>query len=213
MSTATATRRRTVRTGSIRHEEERVFEMTGTVTAITNGVLEVRTAEETFRASRAVSCLVVPEQGDLVLLTGPSSASLYVLAVLERPGCRETRISTDGDLTFELRSGRFTVAATEGVDLISKKTVSITADRLEARAREGSLLLDSVRLIAGVVDSTLERLSQTVKRVYRRVTELEHVRAGQIDYAAEGNLRLHGENTLVTARELIKADAKQIHIG
>ena len=63
------------------------------------------------------------------------------------------------------------------------------------------------------MDSVLGRLSQTTKRVYRRVEDLEHVRAGQIDCASEGNLRLHGENTLLTAKELVKADGKQIHIG
>lgn len=198
---------------AIKREEGGVFETTGTVMAITDGVFEVRTCEETFRASRAVSCLVAPEVGDLVLLAGSRSASLYVLAVLERPGCHDARISTDGDLTFELRTGRFTVAATEGVELVSKRTVSVAADRLDVRAREGGLFLSTARLIAGAVDSILGRLSQRVKRVYRRVEELEHVRAGQIDCAAEGNLRLHGENTLLTARELVKADGKQIHIG
>ncbi len=199
--------------GEIKRTDQGVFQSIGTVVAVTDAMLEVRISEETFHAIRAVSCLVVPEEGDLVLLAGPGSESLYVLAVLERPGCRNARIATDGDLTFELRSGRFKVAATEGVDLISKNAVSVAADRIEARARAGNLLLGSVRLVAGVVDSTLERLSQSVKRVYRRIKELEHVRAGQLDYASEGNLRLHGENTLMTARELVKADAKQIHIG
>jgi hypothetical protein len=198
---------------AVKLENEGVFETTGTVTRITDGLIEVRGSEGTFRASRAVSCLVTPEEGDLVLLMGPHSAGLYVLAVLERPGCPDTRISTDGNLAIELRSGRLTVAASEGLNLVSKKAVAIAADRLDARAREGSLFLGSVKLIAGAVDSTLDRLSQTVRRVYRRVKELDHLRAGQIDYATEGNLRLHGENTLMTARELVKADAKQIHFG
>lgn len=194
-------------------KKECMFETIGTVVKTTDGLFKVHTSEGIFHASRAVSCLVAPEEGDLVLLAGPCSAGLYVLAVLERPGCCDARISTEGNLTFELSSGRLTVAATEGVDLISKKAVSVAADRLEARVREGSLFLSRVRMIAGVVNSTLDHLSQTVKRVYRRVTELEHVRAGQIDCVAEGNLRLHGQNTLVTARELVKADAKQIHFG
>ncbi|MHC4400592.1 MAG: DUF3540 domain-containing protein [Planctomycetota bacterium] len=198
---------------AIKPDDEGVFQTTGTVTAIADDVIEVLASDETFRASCAVSCLVAPEEGDLVLLAGSRATSFYLLAVLERPGSHNTCISTDGDLTFELRTGRFTVAATEGVELVSKRTVSVTADRLEARAREGGLFLSTVRLIAGAVDSILERLSQRVKRVYRRVEELEHVRAGQIDCAAEGNLRLHGENTLVTANQLVKADAKQIHIG
>jgi flagellar basal body rod protein FlgG len=194
-------------------EDEGVFQTTGTLTTKTDGFFEVRTADGTFCASRAVSCLVAPEEGDLVLLAGPRLKGLYVLAVLERPGCSHARISAEGNLTVELRAGRFTVAATEGVDLVSKKSVSVFADRLETKAREGTFLVGTVTLIAEAVNATLEHLSQKVKRIYRRVTELEHVRARQIDCSTEGNLRLHGENTLLTARELVKADAKQIHIG
>ena len=39
---------------AIKREDEGVFETTGTVIAITDGVFKVRTCEETFRASRAV---------------------------------------------------------------------------------------------------------------------------------------------------------------
>lgn len=198
---------------AIKLEHESMFQTTGTLVEITRGLFEVHTTDGTFCARRAVSCLITPEKGDLVLLAGQRSADLYVLAVLERPGCCDARISTHGDLTFDLRSGRLTVATAEGVDLISKKAVSVIAERLEARAREGSLFLGSIKLIAGAVNSTVDCLSQTVKRAYRRITEIEHVRAGQIDCATKGNMRLHGENTLMTARELVKADAKQIHIG
>jgi len=198
---------------AIKLEEAGLSDTSGRVTAIADGTFEVHTSEGIFRSTRAVSCLVAPETGDLVLLGGPPSTCPYILAVLERPGSPHARISTDGDVTLELRSGRFIVAATEGVDLVSRKAVSVAADRIDVRAREGSLFLASVKLIAGVVDSALERLSQTVKRVYRTVTELDHLRAGQIDYASEHNLRLHGENTLLTARGLLKEDANQIHLG
>jgi hypothetical protein len=194
-------------------ENASAFEATGTVVAVTDGAFGVWTGDETVEAKRAVSCLVAPEEGDLVRLVRLVTADAYVLAVLERPTGRCARISTDGDLALELPSGRFTVSAAEGIDLVSREAVSFAADRLEARAREGSLFLGSVKLIAGAVDTMLERLSQSAKRVFRRVEEVDHLRAGQIDYAAEGLTRLHGEHTLVTARELVKADGKQIHFG
>jgi hypothetical protein len=202
-----------MKAAAIRREETGVFESTGTVTAIGEGTFDVRVGQGYYAARRAVSCLVAPELGDLVLLAGPTSRDLYVLAVLERTSGPHARIKSDGDLTVELRSGHFTIAAAEGVDLVSSKSLSFAADRILARAREGSLLVSSMTVIAEAVDSTLERLSQTIKRAYRRVMDLDQLRAGHIDYAADGNVRLHGENTLITARELVKSDAKQIHLG
>ncbi len=50
-------------------------------------------------------------------------------------------------------------------------------------------------------------------RAYRFVEEMEHVRAGSIDYAARENVRFHGRNALVTAQQLVKMDGEQIHMG
>lgn len=190
-----------------------VLGYTGSVAAVDRGAVEVWTADGLMEARRAASCLVAPEAGDLILLGGPTGARPFVLAVLERAGTGATRISVEGDLTAVLPSGRFTVAATDGVALASNGAVSIDATRIDARAQEGSLVVSKARLLATTLDATIERVSQTVKRIFRRVEELEHVRAGQIDVAADGNLRMHGENTLLTARQLVKADGKQIHIG
>jgi hypothetical protein len=45
------------------------------------------------------------------------------------------------------------------------------------------------------------------------VAETDHVSAGQIDYEAESTLSLHSKYTLMTAEELVKVDADQIHMG
>ena len=59
----------------------------------------------------------------------------------------------------------------------------------------------------------VERISVDAKRSYRTVSEIDQVKAEQIDYAAETIMNLHGKNTLVTAEELVKLDAAQIHVG
>ena len=185
----------------------------GLVTAIIDGKLSVTAPDGMYRVARAVSCLVEPEPGDRVLLAGANTNDLFVLAVLERPTKNDAKISTDGNLTVELGSGRFVVAATEGVHLVSKKTVSVTSERLEAQVNNASLLCSTARLCARALETVLDRLLQRVKRSYRRVEDLDHVRSGQVDYAADGQMRIHGETTLVTGETLLKAEAKQIHFG
>jgi hypothetical protein len=189
-----------------------IFETTGMVVSAGNGLFQVQKGTDSFRVQRAFSCLVEPEVGDRVLLAGDAAAGLYILAVLERQ-TDATRLKLEGDLSIELADGRFTVAATEGVNLVSRKTVTVAANELEVQARRGHFFIDRIRLLGTTLEANLERLSQTVKHLYRRVLGVDHLRAGQIDYASEGSVRLHGENTLMTARELVKADAKQIHLG
>ena len=58
-----------------------------------------------------------------------------------------------------------------------------------------------------------ERISQRVKRLYRHVEDFEQLRADKVDYVANKTMSLRGQNTLMTAEELVKVDGEQIHLG
>jgi len=208
--------------------DEQVTEQTGRVVALrADGSIAVRTGNGDHEARRALSCLVAPEVSDLVLVALSPTEGAFVLAVLKRESGAATALAVDGDLEVRLTSGRFRVAAQEGVELVSARTVSVVAAGLDLNAGEGNVVLqrlsflgdavraeiDRVRLIAGRFDSVLERLSQRVKRSYRTVEEMDQLRAERIDYTAEKTMSLHAEHTLVTADELVKLDGEQIHLG
>ena len=192
---------------------EGVFQTIGHLVAAEEHGWTVRTDEGSFQARRATSCLLQPQIGDKVLLVGEPLGELYVLAVLERQEGVSHCLSTDGDLKIELQKGRFTVAASEGVDLVSAREVSLLSKRIEARASEGLFSIGKVRAMGNALDAVYERLSQTVQVAFRKVHKLDRLQAGQIDYSADGMARVHGENTVLTADGLVKADGKQIHIG
>jgi hypothetical protein len=209
-------------------DADRVVEETGRVLAIREGgALLVRTASGDHEAHRAVSCLVAVEVDDLVLVARAPLEGAFVLAVLRREGSRGTTVAVSGDLDVRLASGRLRLAAQEGVDLVSAREVSVVAGGLRVNAAEGHVVLqslsflgdavraeiDRVKLFAQSFDAVLERFSQRVQRSYRTVAETDQLRAQRIDYTAEKTMHLHGEHALVTADELVKVDAEQIHLG
>jgi hypothetical protein len=203
-----------------------VIEEMGTVVS-TGPELGVRTDTGDRHARRAASCLTPPQPGDLVLLATSARGDCYLLAVLERREGAETEIGVDGDLAIRARSGRVTIAAQQGVDLVSAADVSVAAGRFELVAAAGQVVLDQlgfvgervraevakVKLFARTFDAVLERFSERVKRSYRTVEEQDQLRAEQIDYRAERTMCLRAENTVMTARELVKVDGEQIHLG
>jgi Protein of unknown function (DUF3540) len=206
----------------------RVVEEVGRVVALReDGTALVRTASGGRPTERAVSCLVAPEAGDLVLVARSPGEGAFVLAVLRRDRSVRTRVAIDGDLDLELASGRLRVAAQEGVEVLAARDVSIAAGGLHVTADEGNVVLrslsflgdvvraemDAVKVLASRFDAVLERVSQRVQRSYRTVAETDHVRAQRIDYTAEKTASVHGEHTLVTADALVKVDAEQIHMG
>lgn len=189
-----------------------------------------RSAER--RARRATSCLLDPAVGDRVLVAVvDGGAEAFVLAVLERPGEVGERapatVSVEGDLALKAVGGRVEITASEGVSMVSPADVSVVSGELRVRSPSASLLLDGVTFLgkavraelgramvsAEALDQRVGRLTQRLKRALRFVEEGEHVRAESLDYAAEKSVNLRGENTIVTAKELVKVDGGQIHLG
>jgi hypothetical protein len=205
--------------------EEAVHQQIGIVTAADDQGFLVSVEDRARRARRAVGCLVWPEAADRVLLA-EAGPELWILSVLERPSGAALLVRPDGDLGFRLVRGRFTVAAQEGIDLVTAREASVVAGAIGVTAGEGRMRIDAlswlgravhaeverVKLVAGLVDSAMERWSQRAKRVFR-VIGLDHLRAEQLDYQAEQTARIHAHDAIVTADQFAKIDAEQIHVG
>jgi len=204
-----------------------LFHAVGDVVSSDEGTFVIDTGDGRVDARRALSCLVEVEIGDRVLVAGPEDGALHVLAILERSGKQPIHMKLTGDVAIGVSKGQLTLAADDGLHLVSGKDLSLTSPELRVRAEQSHLMLDRViyigsrllsyakrvKLVSDVIDTFAERLSQRVKRSYRFIDEMDYVRAKEIDQASEGNISLRGENTLMTARRLVKIDGEQIHMG
>lgn len=208
-------------------EKEELYQDIGTVIGGEKHSMLIRSDMGVYQARRAVSCLIEPETGDRVLFCIPYSSAGYILAVLERKADNAATISVDGDLNLRLDKGGLSVTAQSGVALASQRKISLLSSELDVNAVTGNLTvqqmtftggllqayLEKIKLFASSLDSVLERLHQRVKRSYRFVEETDQVRAQNIDHRAEKLLNLRGKNAVINARELIKLDGEQIHVG
>jgi len=201
----------------------------GKVRSVEDGRIVVETSDAgvTFRAKRAVSCLVEPAPDDVVLFAGKTSGDLYVLAVLEREDEDELVLRAEGDLTLQVDRGRFAVVASDGVDLVSSKDISLTSGELQVRASRGHVFVkrlellserlfgetEAVKLVSGKLERIADVVIDRVKRSYRFVEDMDQLRAGQIEHVAEETMRLKGENAFLQADKLTKVDGDQIHLG
>jgi hypothetical protein len=178
-------------------------------------------------ATRAVSCLVHPEEGDEVLLATLDDGRTFLLAVLTRSATTATTLSTEGDLRIAPRGGACAIHADQGVTLESPAHIQLRAGSLALQAQAGQFLFGKVSALANslvarlndaqVSGTTLatvaEQITQTARRCLRKVTELDQLRADRADWRTEKELTLRAENLLTGIRKLAKIDAKQVHIG
>lgn len=191
--------------------------------------LAVRSRSGAYRATVAASCLLRPETGDKVLLArSEDGGEAYVLAILTRARKdAPAEIAVEGDLHLESRSGKVEIAGRSGIRLLTPADLEAAAKGMLVKAQDAKLFLESMaylgrevvsqvkvaKLAGGRLDGAWESVRQHAKRVYRTVTEGEHVRAQNLDVRCDQQLTLHGENASITAKQLVKMDAGQIVMG
>lgn len=187
------------------------------VAELGEGAFLVEQASNRLICRRAASCLLLPEPGDMVLLA-PAGEDIYLLAVLERAAV------TPGQWRFE---GDAAIGSTGSLQLAAAHTLSLDGHAFTLRADDGEITVEnlrytgvliqaaagSLRLIGQACETIVDRITQLTKFSLRRVTQIDQVRAGQLDYEGADRVRIRGKYAAVTAKSLIKAKAKQVHIG
>lgn len=189
--------------------------------------LLVRCESGLSRARKAASCLVEPAAGDRVLISSNVEGETYIVAVLARRGEGTMRLSVDGALSLEARSGKLSLVAGKGVELGTSGSVEIVSKSLDIHSVDGNISIarlsfigslldarvDTIRLVAEAFHSLVEAIYQQARRVFRRVDEIEQIKAGQFDCQADEGISMHGKYLLVTAGQVVKVDGEQIQLG
>lgn len=199
----------------------------GRVVRVGGGDYGVMTDAGLLGARRAVSCLLEPEQEDWVLVSGQSADCVYVIAVLERAGEGPASLVVEGDAILKSEKGSLTLEADAGLRFSSRSRIDLATDELMVRSsrttvlferlksigKEMSASIGCVRMLGNVLESFFERLSQSSRQSVRTVEDEDRVHCGVMDYRASKVMNLHGQNILASAKELVKLDGEQIHLG
>ena len=180
-----------------------------------------------YTAHQAAGCLLKPERGDKVLFVGRENSECYILSVLERNSEIKQQIVFKGSTEILCQEGKLRIAGQKGISLASPKHLELISSRINAIAKEGDcsisnltflgnrllVKISNIKLLAGIVETMCERFQQKTKTSYRIVEDLDHLKAGKIDFNAEKVMSLRGKYSILTAQEDIKIDGERIHMG
>ena len=192
-----------------------------------DGVFVVECDGRQWRTRLAASCLLLPQRGDHVLISGPDASRVYLIAVVEQADPRQAQLETTGDVVLRSRTGSVSLESAKDVRLAAQSAVSIDTESLALQAKNASFVTEkmkylgaevtatvgSTRIVGKVYEAIMDRLSFLSRVTFRAAEEVEHVRAGSLDYRADKSARIHASYTMVTGESLVKVDAKQIHMG
>ena len=145
-------------------------------------------------AQQAASCMVVPAQGDRVLVAACRQGDNYIVHLLSRSQAEEAFVSVPGARHLTLRQPRIALAATERVALHSLHDIEVTA-------AAGVLSLTARNLFSTVTESLVQNVRHFVGNAEQYLLDVKQM------------LRLHGKQASVTAEHDVKVDAERISMG
>lgn len=196
--------------------------------AMPDGQLSVEGEDgATWMCRRAASCLLKPEPGDTVLLSGPDRLRVYLIAVIEQVDASMSRIDVQGSLSLAANAGTVSIDSPTDLLLRSGGKLEMQSRQWALEAGEAQCNVDDMRYTGQAVDATVGRLRlvgkvfetvahrmvQMARNALRLVDEVDQVRAGHLEIRAQETVTLRGKHMLMTGKELIKVDAGQIHMG
>ncbi|SAI69892.1 Protein of uncharacterised function (DUF3540) [Bordetella ansorpii] len=192
-----------------------------------DGGYAVRCDGREWLARRAASCLLTPELGDTVMISGPDASRVYLIAVIEQADPASGTLEMEGRMLLRSRTADVALQAAADVRIAGREGVRVETGKLHVQADEAGCsaarmhyvagevqgAVGTMRLVGRVYEAVVDRLSHLSRMAFRSVGEVEQVRVGTMDYQAGQSARVHAPYTVVTADALVKVDAKQVHMG
>ena len=145
-------------------------------------------------ARQALSCIVTPEVGDRVLAAAGRDGTPYIVHILQRGNLETAQLSVPGAQRTVLQQNQLALCATEQLALRSLQDVEVSA-------AGGVLALNARNLFTTVNESLVQNVRNYVGKAEQYLLEVKQL------------LRLHGQQTLITAEKDVKVDGERISMG
>ena len=178
-----------------------------------------------LRASIAFSCLVMPKEGDRVLLSRGNKN--HILAIIERPDTNDMAISFPGNVSMQAKSGSINMATQYKLSLTSAQQTQVTTTKLAINSMKTSMVSEEllvkgdkvtsnwrqVNSIAKVFHLLTDTLTQHVKNSFKVVDGVEQLKSLNYVQTVDNTLSIRTRDAVITARKDIKIDGERIHMG
>lgn len=197
----------------------------GRVFATEATIAHVQLPDRRLACRRATSCLVEPMSGDEVLVAAEDHDG-WVISVLARGQKApplplivdgDVNLSVDGALRLEADTldmvGRTRTRLLGHTLRIGARAAEVAIDRATVAGEQVELQVARLRSLAEQVDVVADRIVGRFRKRMQFVSELDQLRAQHVDARARGMMALRGEHTVLTAREVVKVDGEQVHVG
>ena len=202
-------------------------QLIGTVQLVNGALFTVNCDGVNWVCPQALSCLVEPQVGDEVIISGPDHDRVYLIAVVSRSSDAPIAIKMQGDLAISSTTGSVSLHSATDTRISSDATLTLNSAHYEQANDTAKLTIGQMSyagetmeatvgkttLFSSMVNFMADRINSVARLCFRHIKEVDHVRAQTIDYEAEKLTRVHGGYTTLTAQDVMKINGDQIHMS
>uniref|UniRef100_UPI004057049B DUF3540 domain-containing protein n=1 Tax=Candidatus Electrothrix sp. TaxID=2170559 RepID=UPI004057049B len=171
-----------------------------------------------IRAERAPSCLLQPEQNDLVLISEDTFGNVNILTILEREDDKAAMVSVAGDLSITAKN-TLALQGKQGINMLTQK-ISLKADQGKIKLNElafaGELFTACGRQLRSLyqhVEIHAKGIIERTNRLYRRIKD-EDSRLGRMQYRVQEDYNVQAKDGFFDADNLMDLKGKKkIELG
>ena len=192
-----------------------------------DGQYEVQIGDGRVGANVALSCLVLPIEGDTVAVYSVEGAGAFIGLILSRGSGRHVvDIRINGDLQLE-STGKLTLMSLKSISMSASDKIEILSQILEVWGNELRLTgerlsstFSTVRLVGSSVSSYFKRVTssaetimQTANQLFRSTKTIESVQCGALTQKVSGAMVSQSEYAAILAKQDMRIDGARIHVG
>lgn len=172
-----------------------------------------------FWLSLAVSCLVQPEVGDMVLIS-QGQIDGYILAVLARSKSQQVTVQLPDNSRVVMGSGVLTIDVPAGIALQSESMVSVSTQQYSQSSELAKVQTKELDVSGQIKkenwSSTQEHIRQQHIKLHSRVTQVaghDEIQVGSQRLVVAKEWRVRSKTADMRADQLLTMDAKRIQIA
>lgn len=193
--------------------------------------IEDRTAEIVTQFAMGNS--VIPKVGDNVVVAGERFDSGFIIGHMPRDPVTMRQFSVEQDVesgktTLSVPKGDLDIQAEDGnICLKASKNIQMESEAFSLFSAKGNINIADAkykglrmtaniaqtRLLLGKIHTTVERLIEKAKDVYRQVEGLNRTKAGRMRTLVDGSYHLKSERIIEKAKKEVRIDGDKINLG
>ena len=217
------------------------FVQTGTVEQVIDGnhirlTLNMLQGPIELWAVFAMGNMPLPKVGDKVLVAGEDFENSFIIGHFpakpaKQPTGQRFTLAQDeltGKTTLTVPEGDLALCSEKGsIRLEAAKDIELHSPQFSLEAGKGQIKIADVdyqgvrlgasiaqtKLFLGKLNSTVGRLIEKAKNVYRQVDNLNQLKAGRMRTLVKGSYHLKGESINQKAEKDVRIDGNKINLG